>query len=92
MPPDTRQPYYVFTKMRRHPDWMGFCATLPNLAGLQAAVKESEELPGEPGIVLALTPEMMGSPSRSRFPNGPASHLRMALTWHKAACHWLPKS
>ena len=87
---DPRNVTYIFTRMQRHPDWMGFCPLLPNIDGLSAQVIESTNLPGRPGIVLALPHDLAPPPPRARFPRGEAATLESLLRWHGALPAWVP--
>ena len=81
---------YIFTRLQRHPDWMGFCPLLPNIDRLSAEIIESTSLPGKPGLVLAIPHDLAQPSPQTRFPRGEATTLENLLKWHGAFSNWIP--
>ena len=78
---------HIFTRLLRHPHWMGFEACLPNIRGLRVIVFQ-HETPDRPDAILAMDPSTMPPPSHAPFPPGQASVLRDLLAWHGGKPVW----
>ena len=81
-----------FSRLPRHPRWMGFDPTLSMVSGLTALVVQGND--DQPSIVLALPPRMtqiLPENTRHTFPQGQASTLAALLQWHGALPVWTPR-
>ena len=87
--PDAMIDVFVFSRMPRHPDWMGLLQVLPLLRGQDVVVMESPEGGDVPGVAFTARLDR-GDGYPLPFPPGQARLLETVLRHHGASPVWVP--
>ena len=78
----------------RESDWIGISPVWEDFKDTQVVVIESNIVPGEPGLIIGMPPDDVGSSFQGMtdgrdFPDGNPETVRDILLWHGAqAAHW----
>ena len=77
----------IFTRLARHPQWMGLDSLLPYVRNLQAIVFQDPDSSIPIPDTLIVTPRAVAieGDHTTSFPKGPPSDLDQMLAWHGAS-------